>query len=230
MTWVGLIVFALTGAGAFALSLKGGKCRRGAWCSALLVALLVTSVILQYNPIVAAELPFARFLAASEPWGNVVLALASLGSVLPQIHVRRTRVAVTLLASFLYFFTLERASASVVLRSQLHGVPDAALGVCRQTTRYSCGAAAAATWLDHMGIETTEAEMGVRCHTNAVVGTSALGLLMGLRERLDGTSLAPRIERAHADDLDDLALKAQLTSQCQNYQVVLRQTVSIVLC
>ncbi len=58
-------------------------------------------------------------------------------------------------------------------------------GLCRQSTDYSCGAAAAATFLHHLGVETTEDEMGRLCATRRGLagGTTEAGVLRGLRRK-----------------------------------------------
>lgn len=58
--------------------------------------------------------------------------------------------------------------------------------VCRQTTQSTCSAAAAATILNTLGIETTEQEMAKLCLTRS--GTTWLGLYHGLATKLLGTN------------------------------------------
>lgn len=58
-------------------------------------------------------------------------------------------------------------------------------GSCRQTTRWSCGPAAAVMLLSRFGVEEDEAEMARRCGTIPGRGTSDYGLWCGVRTRLD---------------------------------------------
>lgn len=59
-------------------------------------------------------------------------------------------------------------------------------GVCEQTSGYSCGAAAAAMWLDSQGVRASEAEMAELCVTDGWFGTSPLGMLRGIRRKAGG--------------------------------------------
>src|SRR5206468_5816059 len=60
-------------------------------------------------------------------------------------------------------------------------------GVCRQTSDYSCGAAAASTFLARLGIAADEQEMATRCGTTPWLGTDEFYACRGLREKLAGT-------------------------------------------
>ncbi len=64
-------------------------------------------------------------------------------------------------------------------------IPPMVFPVCRQTTDYTCSAAAAATILNTIGMETTEQEMAELCLTRS--GTTWLGLYHGLASKLMGT-------------------------------------------
>jgi hypothetical protein len=73
-------------------------------------------------------------------------------------------------------------------------------GVCKQTSGYSCGPAAAASFLHLQGVDATEREMAVLCATRAGLGgTSECGLVRGLRRKLPGRTL--RILTCRYEDL-----------------------------
>jgi len=65
--------------------------------------------------------------------------------------------------------------------------PFSPFRICRQTTPYTCSAAASATILTALGIESTEAEMAALCLTKE--GTTWLGIYHGLSVRLRGSGL-----------------------------------------
>jgi hypothetical protein len=63
-------------------------------------------------------------------------------------------------------------------------------GVCKQTSGYSCGPAAAASFLHLHGVESTEREMALLCATRSGLGgTSECGLVRGLRRKLPGRAV-----------------------------------------
>lgn len=72
--------------------------------------------------------------------------------------------------------------------------------ICRQTTVHTCSAAAAATILTSLGIQTSEKEMAALCLTKA--GTTWLGLYHGLSVRLRGTGLKAEFFECSVQELD----------------------------
>ncbi len=82
-------------------------------------------------------------------------------------------------------------------------------GVCLQTSSYSCGAAAAASFLYYYGIRSSEQEMAALCCTRSgglgLAGTSDAGLLRGLRRKLDGR-LSVQIARQRYEELSTPSL------------------------
>lgn len=94
---------------------------------------------------------------------------------------------------------------------RLHGRLDES-GLCLQTSHDSCTAAAAATLLQTVGIETTEAEMARLCLTRRHLGTSRLGLWHGLSVRAREAGLRPGLRRpGSAAELCRLGQPAVLT-------------------
>jgi predicted double-glycine peptidase len=81
--------------------------------------------------------------------------------------------------------------------------------VCLQTSSYSCGAAAAASFLYYYGIRSSEQEMAALCCTRSgglgLAGTSDAGLLRGLRRKLDGR-LSVQIARQRYEELSTPSL------------------------
>jgi hypothetical protein len=85
--------------------------------------------------------------------------------------------------------------------------------VCRQTTRYTCSAAAAATILGALGIDTSEAEMAALCLTRE--GTTWLGLYHGLTVRLRGTGFKVEFFESDIDQLDDIVAEYPALLCCE---------------
>ena len=72
--------------------------------------------------------------------------------------------------------------------------------ICRQTTPYTCSAAAAATVLYSLGIPSSEKEMAELCLTGE--GTTWLGLYHGISVRLQGTGFGVEFFEGNIQDLD----------------------------
>jgi predicted double-glycine peptidase len=73
--------------------------------------------------------------------------------------------------------------------------------VCRQTTDYSCGPAAALTVLKRLGQDLSEGEMARLCLLRPNEGVSLLELCRGLNVALEGRPHRATIERHSIDDL-----------------------------
>jgi hypothetical protein len=84
--------------------------------------------------------------------------------------------------------------------------------ICRQTTPYTCSAAAAATILTALGVETSEAEMSRLCLTRE--GTTWLGLYHGLTVRLQETDYRAEFFECSVADLPAAAGEFPLLLCC----------------
>ncbi|MEK7271110.1 MAG: cysteine peptidase family C39 domain-containing protein, partial [Planctomycetota bacterium] len=84
-------------------------------------------------------------------------------------------------------------------------------GVCRQTTGFSCGAAAAATMLHGLGVPATERQMAALCWTNAFTGTDEFAACRGLSKRLGDAKGRIRLVRAGPADIERLRRPAMAT-------------------
>lgn len=92
-------------------------------------------------------------------------------------------------------------------------VPPLRWPVCRQTTDATCSAAAAATILLTLGIETTEQEMAELCLTRR--GTTWLGLYHGLSTKLLWTSYKAEFFESTIDELPALNQQHPLLLCCR---------------
>ena len=68
-------------------------------------------------------------------------------------------------------------------------------GICRQTTKYTCGPAAAVTALGHFGLSAEEGEIAVLSHSSPVVGTMPTLLCSALENRYGSEGLKCRYRR-----------------------------------
>lgn len=85
--------------------------------------------------------------------------------------------------------------------------------VCKQTTKYTCSAASAATILNTLDIETTEQEMAQLCLTK--LGTHWLGLYHGLSTQLIGTSHRVEFFEGDVNSLKEMASVHPVLLCCQ---------------
>lgn len=68
-------------------------------------------------------------------------------------------------------------------------------GICRQTTDYTCGPAAAVTALEHLGLSAKEGELAVLSHSSPVVGTLPTSLCSALKNRYKEEGLKCKYRR-----------------------------------
>jgi predicted double-glycine peptidase len=143
-----------------------------------------------------------------EPSWYLLPAMFLLGAGLEIAGRSPGRREALIAAAILILGRTARAAWVTTRPPELKGtVSDA--GVCLQTSSYSCGAAAAASFLYYYGIRSTEQEMGTLCCTRSgglgLAGTSDAGLIRGLRRKLDGR-LSIQIARQRYEELSTPAL------------------------
>lgn len=167
--------------------------------SILAVTIILFHLLLYYNPPLEYALFPVHFYMYVRPWWMPVSLFFLLGLALGLIPERRKRIAIGALAGVLGVFYVLRIGATAAFNpDQLTGEPTGSGLVCRQTTGYSCGAAAASTLLAQVAVPSTEREMAILCGTNGMNGTDVMGVMWGLREKLAGTPYSPR-SLAHVD-------------------------------
>ncbi len=85
--------------------------------------------------------------------------------------------------------------------------------ICLQTTPHTCSAAAAATILYTLGVESSEQEMAELCLTQS--GTTWLGLYHGLSTQLMGTRYRVEFFEGNLQELEKAATQAPVLLCCQ---------------
>ena len=164
-------------------------------------------------PIVAAPVLFHYFPGIEAPllemtayfylrrWLLFPFAFCILGIGTLKMSRQASRTVVTAVAGALLAVASYRAGVAATFDpAQLSGEPNAN-GMCMQTSQYSCGAAAAATFLAHLDISATEEEMARLCGTSAPIGTDPFSACRGLREKLEGTGHDVEIRRCDWEGL-----------------------------
>ena len=182
--------------------------KRGWWPAACLAAwlLVVSFGAARWAPRLELVAPFSWVMG-----GRMEFALlgpaAAIALVPPTMRLRFPRQRVFVGA----FFALVAANYSVMpflwpalsrprlerLETKLDGD-----GVCRQTTSYTCGPAAAVTALGQLGINATESELALAMYTSPALGTATDVLATALQDRYGPDGLS--CEYRWFDSLDDL--------------------------
>lgn len=118
--------------------------------------------------------------------------------------LRRVPILVVLISASIYSLTyFIPAEPPECGNEWLLPIPPMAFPLCKQTTDFTCSAAAAATLLNTVGVETTEQEMATLCLTRS--GTTWLGLYHGLSTKLLGTSHRVEFFEGDATTIENMA-------------------------
>jgi len=161
----------------------------------LLRALLVFAPQIEYRLIAIGALSPESYALLRNFWATP-FSIALFAMAAPRV---RSRVAHGLLIGvslWVWGFGADHLLATAVEDYGLLGGVVGRDGVCRQTSDYSCGPAAAVTLLHHHGVPSTEEEMARLCWSSSLRGTDELRLIRGLRLRLVGYRWTPVVSRA----------------------------------
>lgn len=148
---------------------------------------------------------------AISPAMNPLLMTAAIalvfGILLPKLPPGRTRPAarIVLVAMTIYYGLLPPALV-LASRPYLERIPTRfdLNRVCRQSTSYTCGPAAAVTCLTQLGIDARESDIAVRAQSTPSFGTDATSLVSAVNERFP----AVRCRYDYFDSLDEVPLPA----------------------
>jgi hypothetical protein len=145
------------------------------------------------------------------PWWAFLPGMLVFGIAVFQVRNRWVRVAAEGVAGFvLLFFCLSMYATATLDLNQFAGTVNDR-GNCLQTSAFSCGAAAAATFLHHHGIAATEREMVRLCGTNHLTGTDEFAAARGIRKKSAGRLGRIRLEKGGPDRLSAERLPAMAT-------------------
>jgi hypothetical protein len=138
----------------------------------------------------------------------VVLSLAvSMGLTVPlsRLPYKFEKLIVCLLmAGFVTWFSVLPFLMPALIKERLSNLQTRfdKNGICRQTTDYTCGPAAAVTALEKLGIRADEGELAVLSYSSPVIGTLPTCLTSALRNRYAADGLSCRYR--HFDSIDQL--------------------------
>lgn len=125
----------------------------------------------------------------------VAMIFSALVPRLPQARERRA-LGVLVAVAVLYFSVWPAVAAAVnrpVLASLATRIP--ADGICRQSTDYTCGPAAAVTALRRLGLEAGEGELALLAGTSTATGTPPDVLAQMLNDRFGAKGLRAELRR-----------------------------------
>jgi predicted double-glycine peptidase len=213
MSWLAAILITLAGAACYALGLWLGK-RPGrvpAIAAAVCLLFLLLRAFLRYYPAIGYPLLAFDAYAGFHGWWMFSFAFCILGIGTRKMSTRFARGGIAVLAGLLFLFVGSRLIASAAMDYATFTGVAREDGVCRQTTGYSCGAAAAATLLAQLGAPATEREMAERCGAGALTGTDEFAVCRGLRQKLAGTGRHVRLIHADGESLRRAPLPALAT-------------------
>ena len=156
---------------------------------ALFLSLVLLKAIVGHIPAMEASLFPWDWYPVVEPSWYLVPAMFLVGAGLQAMKGAAWKRGLLLTAATLLIVRTGAAGWVTSRPPELQGTVNDA-GVCLQTASYSCGAAAATSFVYYYGVRVTEKEMAELCVTRSggagLIGTSDAGLMRGLRRKLAG--------------------------------------------
>ena len=131
----------------------------------------------------------------------LILSLAvSMGLTVPLSrlpHKFEKLIVCILMGVFVTWFSILPFLVPVLLKSRLSNIQTKldSNGICRQTTDYTCGPAAAVTALGKLGLSAEEGEIAVLSYSSPVTGTLPTFLCSALESRYGAVGLRCRYRR-----------------------------------
>jgi predicted double-glycine peptidase len=166
--------------------------RSRAWATAacaLLLSLILLKAVVGHIPAAEPTLFPWDWYPYVEPWWYLVPALFLLGAGIQVVWQSRWKRDALLVGAVLLLARTGAAGWVTTRSPELQGTVNDS-GVCLQTSGYSCGAAAATSFVYYYGVRASEREMAELCVTRTggpgLAGTSDAGLMRGLRRKLTG--------------------------------------------
>ena len=178
-----------------------------------LLALILLKVAVGYTPAAEASLFTWDFYPRVERWWYEVPAFGLFGIGLWTVRASRIKRDALLVAGGLLLARVVVVAASTWARLPSLAGQIGQDGICRQTTGFSCAAAASAMYLDRLGVRATEAEMAEACATGWD-GTTDAGIARGLRRKLPGRRVdvsAPAYEDLRAPALVSILIQRDIS-------------------
>ena len=199
--WVettGVVLIALLGAW---VGRRFSRFHKPYWVLGYLIpaGLIAILALVRFDPALAFVRPFAWIAAGRIRFVTLSLAV-SMGLTVPlsRLPYKWEKLVVCLLmAGFVIWFSILPFLIPAVMREKLSNLQTHydANGICRQTTDYTCGPAAAVTALGRLGLAAEEGELAVLSYSSPITGTLPACLSSALQNRYRADGLRCRYRR-----------------------------------
>ncbi len=170
------------------------------------LVLIAMLAMVRFNNALYFVSPFSWIVAGRIRF--VVLSLAvSMGLTVPlsRLPYKFEKLIVCLLmAGFVTWFSVLPFLVPALIKERLSNLQTTYdnNGICRQTTDYTCGPAAAVTALGRLGLTANEGELAVLSYSSPVIGTLPACLSSALQDRYGAEGLSCRYR--HFDSIAQL--------------------------
>ncbi len=171
-------------------------------------ALIAMLALVRFNNALYFVWPFSWMAAGRVRF--VILSLAvSMGLTVPLSRLPRKcekSIVCILMAVFVTWFSVLPVLVPALIKNRLSNLRTKldSNGVCRQTTDYTCGPAAAVTALGKLGLIAEEGEIAILSYSSPVIGTLPACLSSALQSRYSADGLSCRYR--HFDSIDQLRI------------------------
>lgn len=191
-----------------ALGVLSRRLRRPYWATGYVLSLLVIVVLALGRTTSLHFMPPVSWVVATRTRFILIAIATTLGLTTPLSRLPRRweRVGVCLLmGALLARFALLPFLMPALIQDELAHLESTIddNGVCLQTTRYTCGPAAAVTALLRLGLPASESQIAILSHASPAVGTLPACLSRALRRRYAGDGL--RCQYRRFDSIAQLA-------------------------
>ncbi len=154
------------------------------------LALVLLVAAARHVPALEFVPPFQWLMAGRTEFGLLGWSVPMLiGALTPRLRLRRQRVLVWVFGSLAVgYFVVLPFLVPALLRGRMASIETTVdrHGVCRQSTGYNCGPAAAVTALHHLGVEAKEGALAALSHTSPIAGTAPDTLAAAIGRRFRG--------------------------------------------
>lgn len=154
--------------------------------------LIAMLALVRFDPALSFVRPFVWITAGRIRFVTLSLAV-SMGLTVPLSRLPyefEKLIVCILMAGFVIWFSVLPFLVPAVIRGRLSNLQTRydANGICRQTTDYTCGPAAAVTALGRLGLAAEEGELAVLSYSSPITGTlpACLSSALQARYRADG--------------------------------------------
>ena len=195
---IGIILIAITG---ISLGRLVSGLNKTWWilCYLFSLTLVALLIVARYQNKLYFIGPFSWFIAGRGRFVIICLSV-SMGMTIPlsRLPYRLEKILVCLLMFvFIAWFSVLPFFAPVLIKGRLSSIKTTldSDGVCRQSTSYTCGPAAAVTALRKLGISANEGELALLSHSSPVIGTLPVCLTSAMQSRYGSEGLKCQYRR-----------------------------------